>query len=126
MAKEVQSAVTLFRGAEARDLYFLQAAGLLAEPHSLDPGTQCVISPSLQPGRGLLGYGARGYRAQTVVLSQGSGVSGLMGKGQRLPGLHVGWIKPPPGLVAGGLRVAQPLLALPLSKPPPCDHRAHV
>lgn len=36
---------------------------------------------------------------------QGSGVSGLMGKGQHLPGLHVGWIKSPPGLVAGGLRV---------------------
>lgn len=32
--------------------------------------------------------------------------SGLMGKGQRLPGLHVGWIKSLPGLgevAAGGL-----------------------
>lgn len=38
-----------------------------------------------------------------MVLSQGSGVSGLMGKGQRRPGLHVGWIKSPPGLVEGGL-----------------------
>lgn len=31
--KEVQGAVALFRGAEVRGLYFLQAVGLSAKPH---------------------------------------------------------------------------------------------
>lgn len=49
-----------------------------------------------------------------------------MGKGQCLTGLHVGWIKSPLGLVAGGPGRAQALLGqLPMSSPSH-DHRAQI
>ena len=49
-----------------------------------------------------------------------------MGKGQCLPGLHVGWIKSPLDLVAGGPVRTQPFLGQLPMKSPSRDHRAQI
>lgn len=51
---------------------------------------------------------------------------GVNGQGQGLPWFHVGWIKSPPGAVAGGPQEDSATLGQLPAKSPSLDHRAQI